>query len=55
MARLQSIEQDGLVEIMNDRVEVTDLGKSFLRNICMAFDVKLWDNKPNTQLFSMKV
>ena len=53
--RLQSLEADGLVRIGLYHLEVTDLGKRFLRNICMAFDERLWADKPTTQLFSMAV
>lgn len=55
VARLRSLENDGFVEISNNNVKVSRRGKSFLRNICMAFDAKLWENQPNTQLFSMTV
>jgi oxygen-independent coproporphyrinogen-3 oxidase len=55
LSRLQLLENDGFVEIINDKIIVTKLGKSFLRNICMTFDAKLWENQPNTQLFSMTI
>jgi oxygen-independent coproporphyrinogen-3 oxidase len=39
--QLRQLELDGLV-VLNDRyVEVTPLGKSFIRNICRAFDLHL--------------
>lgn len=38
---LKKLEQDGLVELNNRYVEVTPLGKSFIRNICRAFDLHL--------------
>lgn len=53
LQRMRLIEQDGLVMIGNRTMEVTTLGKPYLRNICMAFDSRLWANKPQTQLFSM--
>ncbi|RYY35027.1 MAG: oxygen-independent coproporphyrinogen III oxidase [Sphingobacteriaceae bacterium] len=51
--RLQPLADDGLVNLNSWCVEVTPLGKRFLRNICMAFDARLWAKKPGTQLFSM--
>lgn len=53
--RLQEMIKDGLVEINNHRLLVTEKGKPFVRNICMAFDAKLLRNKPATQLFSMTI
>ena len=53
--RLQPLAEDSLIEIKPCSLKVTPLGKRFLRNICMALDVRLWDNKPSTQLFSMAV
>lgn len=53
--RLQEMIQDGLLTIENCTLIVTDRGKPFVRNICMAFDEKLLDIKPGTQLFSMTI
>lgn len=49
---LREMEQDGLVEIKDQRLEVTAIGRPFVRNICMAFDEYLRKNKSETQLFS---
>ena len=43
---------DGLVEVADGRVSVTEKGKPYIRNICMAFDAYLWKNSPNTRVFS---
>ncbi|MBE9583979.1 oxygen-independent coproporphyrinogen III oxidase [Mucilaginibacter sp. JRF] len=51
--RLEPLFDDGLIELNSWCLKVTPLGKRFLRNICMAFDERLWQNKPATQLFSM--
>ncbi len=51
--RLAELEHDGLIELMPHRLKVTAQGKRFLRNICMAFDARLWRNKPETTMFSM--
>ena len=55
LERLQEMKTDGLVKISPYEIEVTDEGKQFIRNICMAFDLRLHRNKPETQLFSMTV
>ena len=52
---MSKIEADGLIEIDNHTIKVTEQGKPFVRNICMAFDLRLLRNKPKTQLFSMTV
>jgi oxygen-independent coproporphyrinogen-3 oxidase len=53
LARMKLIAEDGLVILSGQHLEVTPLGKRFLRNICMALDSRLWANQPQTQLFSM--
>ncbi|SKB30076.1 oxygen-independent coproporphyrinogen III oxidase [Daejeonella lutea] len=53
--RLESLEQDGLVEISSNQLRVTPAGMAFLRNICMCFDQKLWSNAPDSQIFSTAV
>ena len=35
---LQRCAGDGLVELRRDKIIVSDLGKIFVRNICMGFD-----------------
>jgi oxygen-independent coproporphyrinogen-3 oxidase len=52
---LKEMEADKLLEIHPDKLIVTESGKPFIRNICMAFDVKLQENKPETRIFSMTV
>jgi oxygen-independent coproporphyrinogen-3 oxidase len=52
LERLEELENDGLVEISPYRLRVTSKGRSFIRNISMAFDARLWDKEPQTELFS---
>lgn len=40
--RLEDMENDGLVVLLDKGVRVTETGIPFLRNICMAFDALLW-------------
>lgn len=53
--QLHEIETDGLVKISSQSIQVTEKGKPFVRNICMAFDLRLKRNLPQTELFSMTV
>ena len=53
--QLKEMEDDGLMEIKDDGIIVTQKGKPFVRNICMAFDLRLQRKAPNTNLFSMTV
>ena len=53
--RLYLLADDGLIELDSIGLQVTPAGKSFLRNICMALDERLWANEPTTQLFSMAI
>lgn len=53
LERMKLIADDGLVELNGSTLKVTEEGKRFLRNICMALDSRLWANQPQAQLFSM--
>ncbi|GAB1857108.1 oxygen-independent coproporphyrinogen III oxidase [Flavobacteriaceae bacterium MHTCC 0001] len=55
LIRLKTMETDGLVDIKTNCITVTQKGKPFVRNICMAFDVLLHRKQPETSLFSMTV
>lgn len=41
LERLQGMVDDGLVELDGDRVQVTELGRLFVRNVAMTFDAYL--------------
>lgn len=53
LQRMEALAEDGLVEIQETSLKVTETGKRYLRNICMTLDARLWENQPTTQLFSM--
>ncbi|MDO6517340.1 oxygen-independent coproporphyrinogen III oxidase [Zobellia uliginosa] len=53
--RLREMERDALVVVVEDGVEVTEKGRPFIRNICMAFDVLLHKKEPEKRLFSMTI
>lgn len=53
--RLAEMEKDGLLIRENTSITVTERGKPFIRNICMAFDLRLHRKVPETRLFSLSV
>lgn len=55
LKRLAEFLKDELILINNDNLIVTNLGKAFVRNICMAFDEYLIESDPKKQLFSMTI
>jgi oxygen-independent coproporphyrinogen-3 oxidase len=52
---LQTFVDDDLIVINNSKITVKPKAKAFIRNICMAFDLRLLKKKPQTQLFSMTI
>src|SRR5690606_18351730 len=55
ISRLTEMEKDGLIHIGSNSIEVTKKGQPFVRNVCMAFDLLLQRNQPNTNVFSMTI
>jgi len=53
--RLEPLLADQLIAVDEKEIRITAKGKSFLRNVCMAFDEKLWLKQPRTQLFSSSI
>ena len=53
--RLKEMVDDGLLEISDVGLQVSEEGRMFVRNICMAFDLRLLANKPDTRVFSMTI
>ncbi|MFV9483548.1 oxygen-independent coproporphyrinogen III oxidase [Christiangramia sp. ASW11-125] len=52
---LQEMADDGLIERDSNYIIVTEKGRPFVRNVCMAFDLRLIRKKPDAKLFSMTV
>jgi oxygen-independent coproporphyrinogen-3 oxidase len=50
--KLSEFVRDGLVELEPAGCQVTERGRGFLRNICMAFDARLARRQPERALFS---
>jgi oxygen-independent coproporphyrinogen-3 oxidase len=55
LADLKEIEKDELIVIEEGKLRITEAGRPFVRNICMAFDLHLKRKSPETNLFSMTV
>lgn len=53
--KLKEFVNDGLLILENKKCRLTDQGRPFLRNICMAFDALLDRKAPETKLFSQTV
>ena len=52
---LKEMENDGLIEIGATDITITEKGRPFVRNVCMAFDLLLKRRQPETKLFSMTI
>ena len=52
---LKEMESDGLIEITENQIKITEKGRAFTRNVAMTFDLRMLRNKPETRIFSMTV
>jgi oxygen-independent coproporphyrinogen-3 oxidase len=52
---LAEFKTDDLINIEDDMIQVKPTGKAFIRNICMAFDLRLKAKQTESQLFSMTI
>lgn len=50
---LKEMETDGLIEIKENQIKITEKGRAFTRNVAMTFDLRMLRNKPETRIFSM--
>ncbi|MEZ4968575.1 MAG: oxygen-independent coproporphyrinogen III oxidase [Flavobacteriaceae bacterium] len=53
--KLKEMVTDGLVVIESNSIYVTEKGRPFVRNVCMALDLYLHRKAPDTRLFSMTI
>ena len=53
--KLEEMQADGLLELEGQRLRVPEKARPFVRNICMAFDLRLMRNEPDTRIFSMTI
>jgi oxygen-independent coproporphyrinogen-3 oxidase len=55
IGRLDEFLNDELIELKDNGIKVKEHGRMFIRNICMAFDLRLLSKKSDTRLFSMTI
>ncbi len=55
LSLLEDMVNDGLIEIKENELIVNEKGRPFVRNVCMAFDLHLLRNAPETRIFSMTI
>ena len=52
---LEELEGDGFVKVSEEGLQVTERGRLFVRNVCMAFDRYLQAHGKGKQVFSRTV
>ncbi|MHA3115808.1 oxygen-independent coproporphyrinogen III oxidase [Acinetobacter sp. ANC 4635] len=55
LSQLEEMQQDGLLTLQPQGIQISEQGKPFIRNICMAFDLHLKRKQPQTRIFSMTI
>lgn len=53
--RLEEMKNDGLISLENNYLTVTEKGRIFVRNIAMAWDLRMIRHEPETRIFSMTI
>lgn len=52
---LEEFVSDGILTLNENSLTITNAGIPFIRNVCMAFDLRLKRKQPETRLFSMTI
>ncbi|CAA6802753.1 MAG: Coproporphyrinogen III oxidase, oxygen-independent (EC [uncultured Sulfurovum sp.] len=55
LERLNEMKDDGLIEVYEDKLVVKESSRMFVRNVCMAFDLRLVGSNPESRIFSMTI
>jgi len=53
--KIKPLLEDGIIEIINDQLNITEAGRPFVRNVCMTLDSYLDGQTDNSQRFSSTV
>ena len=53
--KLAEMKSDDLVQLQEHKLLVPEPSRPFVRNICMAFDLRLMRNAPESRIFSMTI
>jgi oxygen-independent coproporphyrinogen-3 oxidase len=52
---LQSLQEDGLIVVDQQKVKVTETGKALIRNVCASFDQYLTPSGQDKLVFSKAI
>ena len=55
LQRLEEMKEDELIELYENKLVVKESSRMFVRNVCMAFDLRLAENQPEGKIFSMTI
>lgn len=55
LQRLTPMEEDGLIQRLENGIRILSKGRPFVRNVCMAFDARLWRATPEKAIFSKTI
>ncbi|MCX2638026.1 hypothetical protein OQ645_25540 [Klebsiella pneumoniae] len=55
LEQLEEMAQDGLIQFSDSSVTILEKGKPCVRNICMAFDLRLKPRIPENRIFLMAI
>ena len=55
LQKLEEMRHDNLIEINENRLVIKESARMFVRNVCMAFDLKLARSQPENKIFSMTI
>jgi oxygen-independent coproporphyrinogen-3 oxidase len=55
LSNLLEMQRDELLELTSSGIKITEKGRPFVRNVCMAFDLRLNRHQPDTKLFSLTI
>jgi oxygen-independent coproporphyrinogen-3 oxidase len=53
--RLETLIEDKLCSLKDGKLSVSELGRPFIRNICMTLDKRMLSKKPETKIFSQSL
>jgi len=55
ITKLDEFVKDGILQVNENGLQINESGIPFIRNVCMAFDLRMNRKLPDTRLFSMTI
>jgi oxygen-independent coproporphyrinogen III oxidase len=52
---LEEMQNDGLIILNDKHLKVAEKGRAFVRNVAMAFDLRMMRHQPESRIFSMTI